>query len=216
VRPVVLSEVRLLAPTAPSKVIAIANNYLSHVLPDGEPVPDHPEPFYKVPSAIIDPGQPIVFPPGAQAVDSEAEMVIVVGRRASRVSVADAGAHVLGVTCGNDVSERTWQRGDIQWWRGKSADTFAPFGPWVATGLDYRDLELICRVNGRIVQQQRTRDLLFGVHEIVSFISQYVTLLPGDVIFTGTPGTASRLNPGDTVEVEVEGVGVLSNPVVAG
>jgi len=214
--PIPLPGVRLLAPTNPSKVIAIANNYLSHVLPDGEPVPDHPEPFYKVPSAVIGPGDAIVIPPDGTRVEAEAEMVVVIGRRAHRIDERDARSHVLGVTAGNDVSERVWQRGDIQWWRGKSADTFAPFGPWIETDADYRDLALICRVNGREVQSQRTRDLLFGVDKIVSFISHYVTLLPGDVIFTGTPGSASPLVAGDTVEVEVEGAGVLRNTVISG
>src|SRR5690348_1558275 len=122
-RPLPLAGVRLLSPTEPSKVIAIANNYLSHVLPDGEPIPNHPEPFYKVPTAVIGPGAPIVFPPGWQRVEAEAEMVVVIGRAARRIAVEESRAHVLGIACGNDVSERTWQRGDIQWWRGKSADT---------------------------------------------------------------------------------------------
>jgi 2-keto-4-pentenoate hydratase/2-oxohepta-3-ene-1,7-dioic acid hydratase in catechol pathway len=211
-----LAGLRLLAPTDPSKVIAIANNYLSHVVPDGEPIPDHPEPFYKVPTAVIGPGDDIVIPPGGTRVEAEAEMVVVISKLARRIDESESRAHILGVTSGNDVSERVWQRGDIQWWRGKSADTFAPFGPWIETDADYRDLALICRVNGTVVQEQRTRDLLFGVDRIVSFISHYVTLLPGDVIFTGTPGSASQLVPGDSVEVEVEGVGVLRNPVRAG
>jgi 2-keto-4-pentenoate hydratase/2-oxohepta-3-ene-1,7-dioic acid hydratase in catechol pathway len=214
--PIPLASVRLLAPTQPSKVIAIANNFASHVLADNEPIPDHPEPFYKVPTAVIGPGDDIVIPPDGTRVEAEAEMVVVIGRRAYRIAESESRAHVLGVASGNDVSERVWQRGDIQWWRGKSADTFGPFGPWIETDADYADLALICRVNGTVVQEQRTRDLLFGVDKIVSFVSHYVTLVPGDVIFTGTPGTASEIRPGDTVEVEVEGVGVLRNGVRKG
>jgi 2-keto-4-pentenoate hydratase/2-oxohepta-3-ene-1,7-dioic acid hydratase in catechol pathway len=123
---------------------------------------------------------------------------------------------VFGVTCGNDVSERDWQSGaakDLQWWRAKGADTFAPLGPCVVTGLDYGNLLLTTRVNGQVVQQQYTSDLLFDIPTVVSFISQFVTLEPGDLIYTGTPGSTSKLNPGDVVEVEIEGIGVLRNPV---
>jgi 2-keto-4-pentenoate hydratase/2-oxohepta-3-ene-1,7-dioic acid hydratase in catechol pathway len=140
----------------------------------------------------------------------------VIGKRATRIPVEEARAAILGVTCGNDVSERDWQGGaakDLQWWRAKGADTFAPLGPCVVTGLDYSNLLLTTRLNGQVVQQQYTSDLLFDIPAVVSFISQWVTLEPGDLIFTGTPGSTSKLNPGDVVEVEIEGIGVLRNPV---
>ncbi|MCS7316470.1 MAG: fumarylacetoacetate hydrolase family protein, partial [Bryobacterales bacterium] len=123
---------------------------------------------------------------------------------------------IFGVTCGNDVSERDWQKSDIQWWRAKGADTFAPMGPAIARGLDYGNLRLRTRLNGKVVQEQSTADLLFDGPAIVSFASRYVTLEPGDVIFTGTPGTTQAVKPGDVIEVEIEGIGVLRNPVIAG
>ena len=140
-------------------------------------------------------------------------MVIVIGRKVSRVSKEEAKSYVFGVTAGNDVSERDWQRADLQWLRAKGSDTFGPLGPAIVTGLDYDDLLLQTRLNGEVVQSQRTKDLIFDVATIVSYVSQYVTLLPGDVIYTGTPGTTRAIKAGDTVEVEVEGVGVLRNRV---
>jgi len=143
-------------------------------------------------------------------------MVIVIGKRASKVSVEKAGDYVLGVTCGNDVSARDWQKGDVQWWRAKGTDTFGPCGPFVATGINYDDLLLVTRVNGEVRQKQRTKDLIHGVAAIVSFASMHVTLEPGDLIYTGTPGKTQEIRPGDVVEVEIEGVGTLRNPVKAG
>jgi 2-keto-4-pentenoate hydratase/2-oxohepta-3-ene-1,7-dioic acid hydratase in catechol pathway len=154
-----------------------------------------------------------VIPPGTAVVHHEGELVIVVGKRARNVPPEKALDYVLGVTCGNDVSARDWQKNDVQWWRAKGSDTFGPCGPWVASGINYDDLLLTVRVNGQVKQQQRTSDLIFGVAAIVSFISQHVTLEPGDLIFTGTPGTTTQIRPGDVVEVEIEGVGVLKNPV---
>jgi 2-keto-4-pentenoate hydratase/2-oxohepta-3-ene-1,7-dioic acid hydratase in catechol pathway len=143
-------------------------------------------------------------------------MVIVIGRRASHVTVAEAKSFVFGITAGNDVSERDWQKNDLQWFRAKAADTFGPLGPMIVTGLAYDDLLLQTRLNGEVVQSQRTKDLIFNVSEIVSYVSQYVTLLPGDVIYSGTPGTTKPIKTGDVVEVEVEGVGILRNRVVQG
>ena len=141
--------------------------------------------------------------------------MIVIGKRARKVSPGEAMQYVLGVTCGNNVSARDWQKNDVQWWRAKGSDTFGPCGPWIVSGINYGDLLLTVRVNGQVKQQQRTRDLVFGVAEIVSFASQYVTLEPGDLIYTGTPGTTTQIKPGDVVEVDLEGVGVLKNPVAA-
>jgi 2-keto-4-pentenoate hydratase/2-oxohepta-3-ene-1,7-dioic acid hydratase in catechol pathway len=143
-------------------------------------------------------------------------MVIVMGRRAKDVGVEEAADFIFGVTAGNDISERDWQGDDLQWFRAKASDTFGPVGPMIVTGLDYDDLLLQTRVNGEVRQSERTRDLLFGVAEIVSYVSRYVTLLPGDIIFTGTPGSTRAMEPGDMVEVELEGVGILRNTVVEG
>jgi 2-keto-4-pentenoate hydratase/2-oxohepta-3-ene-1,7-dioic acid hydratase in catechol pathway len=209
-----LSAVKLLFPVKAPKIFCVGLNYKSHL--GSRPAPTQPEIFYKPVSALQNPGDPIVTPAQSKNMHFEGELVAVIGKRSKDVSVADAGAAVLGVTCGNDVSERDWQGGpakDLQWWRAKGADTFGPLGPWVVTGIDYSNLLLTTRVNGNVVQQQYTSDLLFGVPAIVSFISQWVTLEQGDLIYTGTPGSTSKLNPGDNVEIEIEGIGVLRNPV---
>lgn len=204
-------SVRLLAPAVPSKVIAVGLNYQTHL---GErPAAAYPGLFAKLPTSIIAHEQPVVLPPDANNAHYEGEMVVVIGKRASNVSVADAKSYVFGITVGNDVSERDWQQKDLQWFRAKAADTFGPMGPVLVTGLNFDDLLLQTRLNGEVVQSQRTRDLIFSVAEQVSYISRYVTLLPGDVIYTGTPGTTRRIKAGDVVEVELEGVGVLRNSI---
>jgi 2-keto-4-pentenoate hydratase/2-oxohepta-3-ene-1,7-dioic acid hydratase in catechol pathway len=188
-------------------------NYVSH---RGDRQPDpYPGLFAKFPTSLTGPRAGIVYPAEAGNVHFEGEMVVVIGRTARHVSEADAADYVFGVTAGNDVSERDWQAQDLQWLRAKGHDGFAPVGPVVVSGLDYADLLLETRVNGEVKQSQRTRDLIFDVPAIVSYVSRYVTLLPGDVIFTGTPGTTSAIQPGDVVEVSLEGVGVLRNRVVA-
>jgi 2-keto-4-pentenoate hydratase/2-oxohepta-3-ene-1,7-dioic acid hydratase in catechol pathway len=207
-----LSEVKVLAPTTPSKVLALAGNYVSHL--GATTTHENPEVFFKPPSCLIAPGEDIVIPRATDNVHYEAEMVIVIGKRAKNVSVGEAKDYVLGVTCGNDVSARDWQKGDVQWWRAKGTDTFGPCGPFIVSGLDYDNLLLQLRVNGEVKQEQRTSDLVHGVAETVSWASQHVTLEPGDLIFTGTPGTTEALKPGDVVEVDLEGVGVLRNGVV--
>src|SRR5215471_6801424 len=206
-----LSAVKLLSPCEPSKVIAVGLNYKSHL--EGEPAPKQPGIFLKLPTCVIAPEESIVFPPGAEDVHYEGEMVVVIAKKASRVSKADAPDYIFGVTCGNDVSERHWQDNDMQWFRGKACDTFGPLGPSIVSGLNYNDLLLETRVNGEVRQKQRTSDLLFDVPTIVSFVSQFATLLPGDVIFTGTPGSTKAMKSGDVVEVELEGVGVLRNRI---
>ena len=211
-RSVALSDAKLLAPVVPSKVIAVGLNYRSH-LGTAQPAA-YPGLFAKMPTSIVGPDAEIVIPAGATNVHYEGELVVVIGRRAKNVSVADAGQYIFGVTAGNDVSERNWQQADLQWFRAKAADTFGPLGPILVKGLNYNDLLLRTRLNGQVVQEQRTSDLLFNVHTIVSYISQFMTLEPGDVIYTGTPGTTRAMKNGDTVEVEIEGVGVLKNKVV--
>ncbi len=206
-----LSDVKLLVPTRPSKVLAAAYNYRSH---GGDTAaPTVPQLFFKVPSCLIANGEEIVIPPGAANVHYEAEMVIVVGKRARNVPKRRALDYVLGVTCGNDVSERDWQKSDIQWWRAKGSDTFGPCGPCIVSGINYDDLLVQLRINGEVKQKERTSQMIFSVAEIVSFVSRHCTLEPGDLIFTGTSGQTTPIKPGDVLEVEVEGVGVLKNRV---
>jgi 2-keto-4-pentenoate hydratase/2-oxohepta-3-ene-1,7-dioic acid hydratase in catechol pathway len=212
-RSVKLADVKLLAPCDPKKVIAVGLNYKSHL---GErPSATYPGLFAKLPSSIVGPEAAIVFPPGAKNVHFEGELVVVIGKRAQNVPAADAAQYIFGVTAGNDVSERDWQKQDLQWFRAKASDTFGPLGPVIVKGLNYNDVLLQTRVNGEVVQSQRTKDLIFDVHAIVSYISQFVTLEPGDVIYTGTPGSTKAMKPGDVVEVEIEGIGVLRNKTTA-
>jgi len=213
-----LSDVRLLVPTAPSQVIAMAGNYRSHLDEGDAEIPEKfriPQPFFKSPSCLVPAGAEIVIPKGTAEVHYEAEMVIVIGREARDVPKDKALDYVLGVTCGNDVSARDWQKNDVQWWRAKGSDTFGPCGPYIVCGIDYDNLLLQLRLNGEVKQKQRTSDLIHDVATMVSFISQHVTLKPGDLIFTGTPGETSPIRAGDVVEVELEHVGVLRSPVTA-
>jgi 2-keto-4-pentenoate hydratase/2-oxohepta-3-ene-1,7-dioic acid hydratase in catechol pathway len=174
-----------------------------------------PQLFFKSPSCLIATGEDIVIPPGTNDVHFEAELVIVIGRRAKSVNEDEARECIFGVTCGNDVSARDWQKNDVQWWRAKGSDTFGPVGPFIVTGVNYDDLRLRLRLNGKVLQEERTSQLIHGVPKIVSFVSQHVTLEPGDLIFTGTPGRTSAIKPGDKVEVEMEGAGTLVNNVTA-
>jgi 2-keto-4-pentenoate hydratase/2-oxohepta-3-ene-1,7-dioic acid hydratase in catechol pathway len=214
-----LADVKLMVPTRAQHVFAMAGNYKSH-LADAEIPPKFriPQPFLKPASCLLSHEGKIVIPKDAtEAVHYEGEMVIVIGKRARRVPKEQALDYVLGVTCGNDVSERYWQNDeenkDIQWWRAKGSDTFGPCGPFIATGLNYDDLLLTLRLNGEVKQQERTSQMIHDVATQVSFITKYVTLLPGDLIFTGTSGKTSAIQPGDVVEVELEGVGILRNRV---
>jgi 2-keto-4-pentenoate hydratase/2-oxohepta-3-ene-1,7-dioic acid hydratase in catechol pathway len=208
-----LSAVKLLAPCEPSKVIAVGLNYQSH-LGEREPA-EYPGLFAKYPTSIVGPESDIVMPPDATDLHYEGELVVVIGREASNVPSNEAGAYVFGVTAGNDVSERTWQRDDLQWLRAKASDTFGPIGPAIVTGLDHNDLLVETRVNGEVRQSERSSDLIFDIETIVSYVSRYITLMPGDVIFTGTPGSTQAMQPGDVIEVVLEGVGVLRNTVAA-
>ena len=174
-----------------------------------------PQFFFKSPSCLVGPGDNVVIPRGTNEVHFEAELVIVIGRKAKNVSADDARACILGVTCGNDISARDWQKSDVQWWRAKGSDTFGPLGPVIVSGLDYNNLKLQLRQNGKVMQQASTSELIHNVAETVSFASRYITLNPGDLIFTGTPGKTSAIKPGDKLEVEIEGIGTLANPVVA-
>jgi len=208
-----LSEVKLLYPCEPPKAFAVGLNYKSHL--GNRPGPKVPEIFYKPTTSIAGPEDNIVIPPGAMNVHYEAELVVVMKKRAKNVSVQEAPEYVFGYTCGNDVSERDWQKNDLQWWRAKGSDTFGPMGPSIAVGIDIPKSRLTLRLNGEVKQTQLISDLLFDTPAIVSWISKHVTLEPGDVIFTGTPGSTSAMKPGDVVEVEIEGIGVLRNKVSA-
>lgn len=209
-----LDQVTLLAPVTPSKVIAVGLNYQSHL---GERDPAaYPGLFAKYPTCIVGPEEAVVRPPDSRNLHYEGEMVLVMGKEARDVPMEEAGSYVFGVTVGNDISERDWQAADLQWLRAKASDTFGPVGPMVVTGLDFNDLHIQTRVNGEVRQEARTSQLIFNVAEIVSYVSRYVTLYPGDIIFTGTPGSTRAMEPGDVVEVELEGVGVLRNPIVQG
>ena len=214
-----VDDVLLLAPAEPSKVIAVGYNYISHredmTHEESRPIPEHPPLFLKLPTTLTGPGTDIVYPADATDLHFEGELVIVVGKKASKVSEDEAHEYIFGVTAGNDVSERNWQSNDLQWLRAKASDTFGPLGPSIVTGLNYLDLQVQTRLNGKTMQNQSSRDHIHDVHAILSFISQYVTLLPGDIIYTGTPGATSAMKPGDVVEIEVEGVGILRNRVVA-
>jgi len=213
---VALKDVKLLAPIVPNKVFALARNYQSHLGTVAPPA--RPEFFFKPTTSICGPGDAILLPKDSTDVHYECELVVVIGKKLKNVSKAEAAAGVFGVTCGNDVSERQWQNGrdkDIQWWRAKGSDTFGPIGPSVVAGLKYEDLAIKTRLNGNVVQDGRTSQLIFDVVTMISFCSKYVALEPGDLVFTGTPGTTKKMAPGDVVEVDIEGIGVLRNPVTS-
>ena len=208
-----LSDVKLLAPCEPSKVLAVGRNYKSHIADRNIETPKEPGIFWKPNSCIIGTEENIVLPQGAQNVHYEAELVVVIGEKGKNISEADAAKYVFGVTGGNDVSARDWQKNDLQWFRAKGSDTFGALGPCITQGLNYNDLLVESRLNGEVRQSQRTKDLIFPVDEIISYVSRFVTLLPGDIIYTGTPGNTKSMKPGDVIEIEVEGVGVLRNRI---
>ncbi|MDA0832691.1 MAG: fumarylacetoacetate hydrolase family protein [Planctomycetota bacterium] len=210
-----LSDITLLSPTDPFHVFAMAGNYKSHL--KDEEIPEKfkiPQPFFKSPSSLAPHGGAIIYPKGAEDLHFEAELVLVIGKECSNVAEEDALDYLFGVTCGNDVSERIWQKSDVQWWRAKGADTFGPCGPFLVTGLDPDHLQMRLKLNGKVLQEENTDHLIHNTAKMISFISQHVTMYPGDLIFTGTPGKTSAMKPGDIVEVEIEGIGTLRNEVV--
>jgi len=206
-----VSEVKLLPPTSPSKILAVGLNYPSH-LRDRPPLKE-PLIFLKTPSSLVGHGDAIIRPRDIETFDEEGELVIVIGKQCRNASKEDALSYVLGYTCGNDVSAREWQRGDGQWWRAKSADTFSPVGPVIADDINPGDAMLTIRVNGKVVRAESTSKMIFDVPTVIEWVSRRMTLEPGDMIFTGTHGTPAHIKAGDTVEIEIEGIGVLSNPV---
>jgi len=211
-----LEDLPILPPLAPGKLVCVGRNYAAHAAEHGAAVPDEPMLFLKPPSAVIAHRAPIRIPPGIGRVDHEAELAVVIGRRARHVRRQDALDYVLGYTCANDVSARDFQKKDGQWGRAKGFDTFCPLGPVIATDLDPARLAVRAILNGELRQEGSTADMIFDVPFLIEFISAVMTLEPGDVILTGTPEGVSPLAPGDVIAIEVEGVGTLRNPVAAG
>lgn len=211
-----LHMVRLLAPVEPGKIICVGRNYAEHAREQNVEVPEIPILFMKPPSSVIGPGDKIILPPQSRQVEHEGELAVVIGRAGRWIAAEDALKHVLGYTVANDVTARDLQRRDGQWTRGKGFDTFCPLGPWIETDLDPADVLVQTRVNGEMRQMASTREMIFSVEQLIAFISSVMTLQPGDVILTGTPAGIGPLLDGDVVEVSVEGIGSLSNPVSAG
>ena len=210
-----LGRVLLLPPVLPSKIVAVGRNYRAHAVERGSPVPKKPLLFLKPPSAVIGPHDSIVYPDMAGRVDFEGELAVVMKKRASRLSKgADVASYILGYTCFNDVTARDLQDKDGQWTRAKSFDTFAPLGPCIATDLDPSRLILKTFLNGKLRQSGNTRNFIFPVPFLLYYISQIMSLEPGDVVTTGTPSGIGPMNPGDRVDVQIEGIGTLSNTVM--
>ena len=211
-----LADARLLAPVVPSKIVCVGRNYREHAAELGNPMPSEPLLFLKAPSAVVGDGDTVELPSASERVEHEGELAVVIGRRARRLPASeDPLAYVLGYACLNDVTARDLQRRDVQFTRGKSFDTFCPVGPFVVTGLDPTDLRVETRVNGDVRQSGRTSQMAFPVTHLLRYISDVMTLEPGDLVATGTPAGVGPLRDGDVVEVEVEGVGVLRNYVRA-
>lgn len=207
-------EAHLLAPVFPTKVVAVGRNYVAHAEETGSEVPEEPIIFIKPATSVIGPGAPVVYPPDSNKVEHEAELAVVIGTVARYVRAEDVQSVILGYTAGNDVTARDLQRQDGQWARGKGFDTFCPLGPAIETELDpLEGLSIECRVNDEVRQSGSTSDMIFGIAELIEFITRVMTLLPGDVVLTGTPSGVSPVVPGDLMEVEIEGVGILANPV---
>jgi 2-keto-4-pentenoate hydratase/2-oxohepta-3-ene-1,7-dioic acid hydratase in catechol pathway len=209
-----ISEVKLLAPVAPSKIVCVGRNYREHAAELGNKMPEEPLLFLKAPSAVIGSGDCIELPPQSQQVEHEGELGVVISRVAKKLSEDDDPlSYVFGYTCINDVTARDLQRKDVQFTRAKSFDTFCPVGPFIVDGLDPLNLFVTTRVNGTVKQSGRTADMAFSVPFLIRYISNIMTLYPGDLIATGTPAGVSPMKDGDTVEVEIEGIGTLRNTV---
>jgi 2-keto-4-pentenoate hydratase/2-oxohepta-3-ene-1,7-dioic acid hydratase in catechol pathway len=208
-------EVSLLAPVRPSKILCVGRNYVDHAKELGNEVPQVPLIFMKPPSSVITDGETILLPPQSQQVEHEGELVAVIGKRGRNVTAEEASEYVFGYTVGNDVTARDLQKIDDQWTRAKGFDTFCAYGPWIDTEFDPSDAVVTCRVNGQMRQMASTRDMVFNVNILIAYVSSIMTLEPGDLLFTGTPAGVGALVDGDVVEVEIEGLGKLSNPVRA-
>ena len=208
-----LADVRLLAPSEPTKILCVGRNYVEHAKELGNEVPKIPLIFMKPPSSIIANGDTIILPPQSAQVEHEGELVVVIGKRGRHITPENARKHILGYTIGNDVTARDLQKSDGQWTRAKGFDTFCPFGPWIDTEFDPADAVVTCRVNGQMRQMASTRDMVFNVGVLISYVSSVMTLDSGDLIFTGTPSGVGQLKDGDEVAVEIEGLGEIKNKV---
>lgn len=208
-----VESIQLLAPVMPGKIICIGRNYIAHAREHDAEVPDIPLIFLKPTSSVIGPDGKILLPPQSQQIEHEAELVLVIGKLGRHIKSEETRQYILGYTAGNDVTARDLQRRDGQWTRSKGFDTFCPLGPWIETEFDPADTMVTCHVNGEMRQMASTRDMVFGINQLIPFISSIMTLEPGDVIMTGTPAGVSPLHPGDVVEVTIEGLGTLRNTV---
>jgi 2-keto-4-pentenoate hydratase/2-oxohepta-3-ene-1,7-dioic acid hydratase in catechol pathway len=208
-----LTSVRLLPPLKPGKIICVGRNYAAHAQEHGAEVPEIPLLFLKPPSSIIGPGDPIILPPQSQQVEHEAELAVVIGRSGRWITPEKAFEHVFGFTIANDVTARDLQRSDSLWTRAKGFDTFCPIGPWIETELDPTDVVITCHVSGEMRQMASTRDMVFTIRQLIAFSSSIMTLEPGDLILTGTPSGVSPITSGDEVEIKIDGIGTLRNPV---
>jgi 2-keto-4-pentenoate hydratase/2-oxohepta-3-ene-1,7-dioic acid hydratase in catechol pathway len=210
-----LDSIQLLPPILPSKIICVGRNYAAHAKEHGADIPEIPLIFLKPPSSIIGPDDTILLPPQSQQIEHEAELVVVIGKRGRWISLNEARSFIFGYTVGNDVTARDLQRRDGQWTRAKGFDTFCSFGPWIETDFDPADALVTCHVNGEMRQMASTQDMVFDVNQLITFVSSVMTLEPGDLLFTGTPAGVGPLLPGDVVDVKIDRLGTLHNPVAA-
>jgi len=210
-----LSDVTLLAPCKPTKVVCAGRNYAAHIKERGQEWPQEPFLFLKGPNTVVGHGAEVIRPKGVERFDYEAELTLVFGKRAHRVPAAQWRDYVVGFTCGNDYSVRDWQKENVQWFRAKSSDTLCPLGPWIETDVpEPEQLRIRTLVNGDVRQDSNTSDLVFKLPQLVEFLTSTVTFEPGDVVLTGTPSGVGNVDPGDVVEVEIEGIGTLRNTIV--
>jgi 2-keto-4-pentenoate hydratase/2-oxohepta-3-ene-1,7-dioic acid hydratase in catechol pathway len=209
-----VASVKLLSPCLPGKIVCVGRNYADHAREHNVEVPDVPLLFMKPPSSVIGPGEKILLPPQSKQVEHEAELAVVIGRQTRNATADEAMGCIFGYTIANDVTARDLQQLDGQWTRAKGFDTFCPLGPWIDTEVNPHDLRILCRVNGQIRQLGSTRDMVFSIPQLVAFISGIMTLEVGDILLTGTPSGVGKLDAGDAVQVEIEGIGILENPVL--
>lgn len=214
--PLLKDDVRLLPPCDPRKIICVGRNYAEHAAEFGNEVPTEPAIFLKPVTSLIGPGEEVILPSVSERVDHEGELALVVGKRTRYLNPQDAHNIILGYTCANDVTARDLQKQDVQWTRGKGFDTFAPVGPWLETQFDPADKTIRCLVNGEVRQESNTDLMIHSIGKILAFVSNFMTLEPGDLVMTGTPSGVGPVRPGDEMTVEVEGLGSLRNPVIAG
>ncbi|MBI3972759.1 MAG: fumarylacetoacetate hydrolase family protein [Chloroflexi bacterium] len=208
-----LASTKLLAPCQPTKVVCIGLNYRAHAAESGQEVPPEPLMFLKPPTSVVGPGEDVVWAPGSERIDYEAELAVVFKKRAKNVAPGAYKDYVLGYTCANDISARDFQRGDGQWARAKGSDTFCPLGPWIETELDAGNVRITGKLNGEVRQDSTTADLAFTIEQLITHLTKYFTMEPGDVLITGTPAGIGPMNPGDEYEITIEGIGSLKNRI---